>query len=334
MPRKITFSEFKGMLADINVPDSEIAKYLVGRRNDSRPFQPAFSINTKKVEVAEVDEFVIQGAFAMNWANGIARRRREERFRQRRESGDQLPVIVSEGDSWSQFPFLLRDVIDHLEPSFLIHDVAAAGDTLENMIWQAPEYERAIDSASPNVRAFLFSGAGNDYMGEEPDGTPVLAKVLRHWSAGMPPAWYLETPEFDAKLSFVRESYRKLLARLQDARPDLPVVLHGYDYAIPHGGADDARRPIYAKRDGWLAAPLRSIGVKDPTEQAGIVRALVDRLNEMQIEVCAAFPMAHHVDLRGTLPSVSDWADELHPTDAGYGKVARKIKAKLKKILS
>jgi hypothetical protein len=314
---KISLAEFNEMLADPDIPDERISEYLVGRPAVSKPFLPGIAIDTLKVEVGAADEFVIRGAFAMNWANGVARRRREKSFEKRRAAGERQPVIVSEGDSWSQFPFLLRDIVDHLDPDYLVYDVAAGGDTLQNMIYNAPEYEKALAKVRPDVKAFIFSGAGNDYMGAEPDGTPVLAKVLRRHSPGKPAAWYLETPEFDLKLAFVRDAYRKLLMRLQEVQPRLPVVL----------------RPVYAQWDGWLAAPLRSINVDDPALQMAIVREMVDRLNETQKKVCAAFPMARHVDLRETLPEIGDWADELHPTSVGFRKAAAKIRTQLQQLI-
>ncbi len=328
---KITGERFEAMLADTDVPDSEIAEYLVGKPEYAKIFFPGIGINTAKVEIraSELEKEYEKhyfGAATMKWANKKARDRRAKRFAKRRAAGEQWPVVVSEGDSWSQFPFFLKDVVDHLEPDHLVYDVAAGGATLADMIYYTPEFDKAFSLAGPDVRAFIFSGGGNDCMG-------LLREVLRPYSPGKSPAWYLETQGFEQKLAFIRDAYRELLTRMQSIQPRLPAVLHGYDYAIPHSGEQDERRPVYAQWDGWLAAPLRSIGIDDAELQRNIIQEMVDRLNETQKKVCAAFPMAHHVDLRGTLSKITDWADELHPTNAGFGNVAEKIRRKLHELL-
>jgi hypothetical protein len=49
--------------------------------------------------------------------------------------------------------------------------------------------------------------------------------------------------------------------------------------------------------------------------------------------VGGAFKTAFHVDIRNTLGAVSEWADELHPTDAGFEKVARRFAPVLMDLL-
>ncbi len=51
---------------------------------------------------------------ALKIGNGLARFRRMQSFSRRLQKGVDQPVLVSEGDSWFQFPFLIREVIDHL----------------------------------------------------------------------------------------------------------------------------------------------------------------------------------------------------------------------------
>lgn len=330
---KISYAELEDKLANPDIPDAEIRPYLSGDKENSRPFAPVLVPNPDRVMLDPMDQFRVRAAGGMRWANNISMWRRQERFKLRRDRGEQQPIIASEGDSWSQFPFLLDDVFDQIEPGYLTWCVAAAGDTLQNMIIDKPHFIKAIQEGGAGVRALLFSGAGNDYMGTDLDGVAWLSKVLRQFEPNRSIAWFLETPEFDARLSFVRSSYVTLLTTVEVAFPSLPVVLHGYDYAIPYRG--DHRNPIYADRDQWLARPLRENGIVDPILQAAIVKEMVDRLNTALQSLCGgnvlggAFANAHHVDLRGTLPDVADWADELHPSDAGFARVAQKIRAVL-----
>ena len=95
---RITLEELEEKLSDPDVPEEDLRGYFTGDVDNSRPFQPAIMPDPKKVVVA-------RGAWAMNKLNGLARRRRQRQFERRIES-EQLPVLVSEGDSWFQFPLL------------------------------------------------------------------------------------------------------------------------------------------------------------------------------------------------------------------------------------
>jgi hypothetical protein len=48
-------------------------------------------------------------------------------------AGDISLRFVAEGDFWFHYPILLRDTLDWLSDDYAIFDLAAAGDTLENM---------------------------------------------------------------------------------------------------------------------------------------------------------------------------------------------------------
>jgi hypothetical protein len=67
-----------------------------------------------------------------------------------------------------------------------------------------------------------------------------------------------------------------------------------------------------------------------------VLRDLIDRYNLMLAALVRDLSVAgashvRHVDLRGTLSAVlpagykADWGDELHPTKAGFAKVASRI---------
>jgi hypothetical protein len=336
---KIPFSELERRLRDINVPDRELRPYLTGDPSASGAFAPVVQVDQSRVELDDMDRFRVEGAFAMNWANGICRWRRQTKFKARRLLGERLPVIVAEGDSWFEFPFLLDDVVDQFDAAYHIWDVSAAGDTLMNMVNDAPEYIEAIAQQEEVPKVFMFSGAGNDFVGEEPDGTSVVFRVLRDFEPGRPASWYLETNAFAERVAFIERGYRTLLGAVErEFRSRVSTVMHGYDHAIP-ATPGDPRRPSWAKVDQWLGAPLTQRGITDPALQRQIIRLMIDRLNEVQRRLCGgnvgggAFKTAFHVDIRNTLGSVAEWADELHPTDAGFGKVAQRFAPVLTDLL-
>lgn len=332
---KISMAELQRLMRDPDIPESQLRAYFTAYPEASRPFAPAFVPNPERVDVAPpADE--LEGATMTDWANNLSRQRRQSKFKKRREGGDKSPVLVSEGDSWFQFPILLEDVIDQLFRDFNIWSVDAAGDTLQNMVLDQPEYMEALESQAGNVRAFLFSGAGNDFLGEDSSGQSVLLQILRPFKAGKPADWYIETDAFARKLNFVEDCYRKVLSTVEAKYPGLPVICHGYDYAIPGGGPGDKRHPIYAAQDKWLGRPMREdLGIADPGLQRAIVKLLIDKLNGALASLCGgnraggSFKNAWHVDARCTVGTLAFWADELHPTDQGFAQVADKFRSVL-----
>lgn len=325
----ISMAELQRLMRDPDVPTSTLRQYFTVTPGASRPFSPSIIPDPARVEVAPPADG-LEGAMMMSWANGLCRMRRQELFRRRAAQG--LPVLVSEGDSWFQFPIFLEDVIDNLLARFNIWSVDAAGDTLQNMVLQNPEYLQALRARRGDVRAFLFSGGGNDLIGEDDDGEPIVARVLRRFEAGRPAAWYHDTEAVAERLRFIEGCYRRVLDDVQAEFSGLPVLCHGYDYVVPGGAPGDPRRPMWARQDQWIGGPMRDrLGITDPSLQRAIVRGLIDRLNDRIRGLCGgnvpggAYRHGFHVDVRGTVGD-SRWADELHPTDDGYTRVAARFR--------
>jgi hypothetical protein len=332
---RIAMAELQRLMRDPSVPDGELKQYFTVEPNVSRPFAPGVIPDPARVAVDPPSD-ALEAAMLMSWANGLSRLRRQEKFRARVASGDTRAVLVSEGDSWFQFPIYLEDVIDQLGTEFSIWSVDAAGDTLQNMVIDDAEYLHALREQRPAVRAFLFSGGGNDIVGADRGGNSSIMQIVRRFEPGRPAEWYLETPAFAQKLGFIEGCYRAVLANVAAEFPALPVICHAYDYSIP-GAPDDPRDPIWAGPDQWIGRPMRSLGITDPRLQREIVRVMIDRLTQRLQTLCGgntpggAFPNAWHVDARGTVRAL--WADELHPTDEGYGLVAARFATVLRRAL-
>ena len=329
---KITHSQFREMLLDVDIPDIELAKYLRIDPEEDSPLSPKLVVNPDIVEMTEEEAFQES---AMGIGNNVARWRRQLRFKKCRKKYPERPVLVTEGDSWFQFPILIKEVVDHLFDDYNVYCVSAAGDTAENMVYgpqkkKKNEYMDALLKQKDSVQAFLFSGAGNDVIGEDKDGNPVLAKVLKHYQAGKPAADHINFPALDGIIAFLKGAYFKVIDTVHGNSHfrQLPILIQGYDYAIP-GDKTDPRDPIYAKPDQWLGAPLADKGIHDKQLQKDILRILIDRVYDMMEEVASARSHVHIVDSRGTLPDISDWNDEIHGTSDGFAKITKNFRATL-----
>lgn len=277
---------------------------------------------------------------AMQAANGIARSRREFLYDLRRLTAKKMPVLVSETDSWGQFPFIVREVIDHLSKDHNVLSLGAAGDWAENMVFGAQEpgateYMMGLNKARKHVQGFIFSGAGNDIIGEDPaTGDPVLLQLLKPFNGDTSDIdGHINHDLLDQKVNFLRQAYGKVISDIRaDADfVDLPIFIHGYDVPFPYPWINDNRRPIHAAKDKWLGKPMADRGIVDRDLRRGILTVFIDRLYDMLNEH-GGDPQQTKVwvvDCRGALPNVSDWIDEIHGTSRGFKKVADRFRVAL-----
>ena len=110
----IDTEEFLGMLREaVLAPDDLLDFVRIVRRGDS--------IDPLVEPVAEDAGFLRRyGNDLADLFNSYSRRHRERRYRQRMGAGHDGIRILSEGDSWFQYPFQLRDVIDHLSEDYAV----------------------------------------------------------------------------------------------------------------------------------------------------------------------------------------------------------------------
>lgn len=245
-------------------------------------------------------------------------------------------TLVAEGDSWFDYP--LWDVLKMLEDEhgFDVESVAHKGDRVEDMAYGAGQLdafcrrlEKTIRNDTP-PRAILLSGGGNDIAGDE------FAVLLNH--AGSPIAGLNDDVVKGVVDERIRYSYVTIIAQVTRICETMlggkiPIVTHGYDYAVPDGrGFLGGWGPLPGP---WLEPGFRGKGFPDLKANTKTVHALIDRFNDM-LRALVALPEFGHVrwvDLRGTLSSgpkyKDDWGNELHPTKAGFRRVAAKIAAVL-----
>ncbi|MCP4406158.1 MAG: hypothetical protein GY807_00020 [Gammaproteobacteria bacterium] len=305
MAKRITLSELRQMIRDLDVTDEEIASYLSIDSSNSTAYAPALKINPKAV-----DDEGLEGDVAMAFFNHWDRRRRQRRYRRKIGAGWNGLKIVSEGDSWFQYPFLLRDVIDHLFDDYAIFSLGAAGDLVSDM-QQQDEVKDAVRQHQPHL--FLISGGGNDLL-----GGGRIKTALHPFDTSRPPQDY-PNDTFTQRLREVIDAYRTLFGDLLAEFPGLKIICHGYDYALPDKGR-------------WLGKPMESIGIKDKALQADIIRELIDRFNRSLNNLAGEFTgSVFRADCLNAV-AVGQWHDELHPDNDGYDNVADRFRTVINSI--
>lgn len=308
---KLSREELAKKINDIDLPDEELAQYFKLSDETASGFAPQVVLDRSLIE-----DDGLEGGFLINGANSIARWRRNKLYKRRIKKWTGVK-IVAEGDSWFQYPILLKDVIDQLNDldnfQYAIYGLSEAGDVLDNMI-KEDELTEAIEKHNPHV--FLISGGGNDMVGDNR-----MAKMVHPFRQGLKAEDY-PNQKFVEFIDQISGLYRRLFQRLVSRFPHLKIVCHGYDKAIPDQG-------------DWLGKPLASRGITNARTQAGIVATMIDRFNDSLSLVASHFPgRVYYVDCRDEIGAKSHWHDELHPKNEGYFKVAELFDKTIKKALS
>ncbi|MEM6665039.1 MAG: caspase family protein, partial [Pseudomonadota bacterium] len=310
MPRKISMDTLYKKLVDPTIPEDELAKYFAVDPDSAAPFSPALTIDPSAVDIPDTPAGEARSAAVLNSANWVARMRRLNRYHEIMSRGTYKgPVIVSEGDSWFQYPFRLTDTIDVLLKDYAIMSLDAAGDTLDNMFAQS-EHLDALDDTEASI--LLFSAGGNDLV-----AGGALASHLRDFDPALSPSQHL-LPSFDQLLADAVGTYERILRDVGRAFPGVHTICHGYDYSIPAKGK-------------WLGKPMEKRGIADTALQRAIAAEMVDRFNALLSRMAGGFSRVSFVDNRRIVTD-RRWHDELHPTSAGYADVAARFKAEIEKV--
>jgi len=259
--------------------------------------------------------------------------------------------LLAQGDSWFDYP-PGTDLIDclHSNHGHTITNIAVAGSTLNDEAYgpvpremfglpfgpkQSGDPDRITELVhriqQDKPQALLLSAGGNDIAGDE------FFPFINNFKSGLPA---INQGVLDGVVNGTfQNAYEYLvktaLAAAKDAGITMPIFTHGYDYPWPDG------RGVFSFL-GWKVGPwfAPTFNLKNyPNRNAadlltrhGITAQFIDSLNAM-LKGLAAQPAyagkLFHVDFTGTLNSTADWANELHPGNAGFSALADKIDAAL-----
>lgn len=229
-----------------------------------------------------------------------------------RDDGN-APIVLCFGDSWFQYPIpgignlpgRLLDFSKH--QSF---DIVALGEN--GMEIGKPGKNNLYDLTTffqwetRTMDMIVLSGGGNDFAGADD-----LDPLLKVGTQGAIDTWF-KKKETSALFQTVEDGYRRVIYLRDTFCPGIPIVTHCYDYAQASGKGLLWLSP-------WIKPSLDKIGLP-PARHGEAVQFLIDQLGDVQTKL--AGPAYHFIDTRNCLGK-KDWSNELHPTGAGFNKIAR-----------
>lgn len=243
------------------------------------------------------------------------------------DAGKTPITIIAEGDSWFNYSIAGKDVIDKLEKlmDIKINNLASPGDETNEMLTgkQKKRLERELKRGpAKNKRKkydfFLFSGGGNDLVGKK-----TFYLWFHDYKKGMKPKDILNREAIQSAFGMLEVNYKVLLELCNNHSPDTKILLNAYDFAIPDGSTVCFKGP-------WLRPGLKHRNV--PVEMRTKVVELFMREYEKFI---SQFAKNHSniivVPTQGTLTK-NDWANELHPTNPGFKKIAMVFEQSIQKL--
>jgi hypothetical protein len=223
-----------------------------------------------------------------------------------------LPVLA-EGDSWFCYPVPLAGggIIDHLQLMAPIRplNLAHYGDPVQTImgVHQRERLEQYLGDASWGFRALLFSGGGDDLVGDQ------FCFWLRDHRPGLPPNQALDSDRLGDIIDVVEAGYRDLIAIRDRIAPDCVIFAHAYDFPQPSDVGVCGFGP-------WMKPSLDYRGWTNPGDQFIVAKQLLLRFHEILAGLVG--PKFVLVPTQGLLDPANDWANEIHPNRAGFRKLA------------
>lgn len=255
--------------------------------------------------------------------------------------------LLAQGDSWFDYPG--HDIIDYMQfrHGYSVENIGVAGSTLNDIVYgPVPENWFGIPQADSVSRlaelidlmsqfspdAILLSGGGNDIAGDQ------FFSFVNNAKSG------LENPNTEVVKGVMEHTFKKaykdlidvILEKSAQSGRETPIFVHGYDYPWPDGRGVtffNLQGPWFHKTFNQKNLPFRNNA--ELQARHDIVKILIDELNNMLIALAGEYRnRVFYIDLRGTLTSRFDWANELHPTSEGFKMLSDKVDRAVSAVLS
>lgn len=231
------------------------------------------------------------------------------------------PVALFLGDSWFWYP--LDNLAIEIGAAYPNNDFLVVGKNgAEAAEWDTKlrkDVDFAFKTYASGVQALVLSGGGNDIAGMA-DFLRILAD---NCSQATTVAECYRVAQPDVILSTITSAYRTVILKFRAYNAAATVFTHNYDNAWPTG------KGVFGPAD-WLKAPMDKAKVPKALRR-DLFKDLLARLRQAQLALAKEQGLGPLVAIAsaGTMPDDPTgvdrwWANELHPTPAGFRLLARK----------
>ena len=212
---------------------------------------------------------------------------------------DRTKVMI-EGGSWFNY-YKCKDISDHLADQFNVYSFAEDGSDIRGIL-KDNEFKKLVMLEGPQV--VLLSAGGKE----------LFEKYFKDLIQSNPTEGNIFTSYYTALLRDIIHLYEEDLEYLTSK--SAKVIVSAYDFMV--------------HKEGALHQLLSSRGIKDAN---ALKTQIVNDLNTKVAEMVENHNNVYYLDLRNTL-TAQDWQDEIHPSEAGFLKIAEKFKTKIQEITS
>lgn len=237
--------------------------------------------------------------------------------------------VLAEGDSWFAYPreFILAgpaaNIVDQLakRKDLVIYSTSSNGDEVVTMLSGKEKFSLLKRLKYSKFDYLLFSGGGNDIVGRYD-----FDFLIRPWSQGATWQDCIDEERLAIKLEQLRGAYKSLCELVAEfsANKEIKIVTHTYDLAIPSEEGFELF-DIVPMGKSWMYPYLKEKNILDANDRKEIVKYIMIQFKEMLLGIENKYgSILKVVNTQGTLTE-SEWRNEIHPTSAGFKKIADKI---------
>lgn len=309
---------------DLRRTEREIAQLIEPRRapNGDILFVPRGT--SRELSIEAENYLSIRGI--MDWKRKAKRRRY---LQKKGDSHYHGPKIVGEGDSWLEYP-CNKDNGEWIGDKYALLSLAKAGDRWADVINDENGiYDdgtpmglfKTVELEKPDI--VILSAGGNDVVNK-------IEQYIEPFANDRPAEDYIKS-DFDLVLNYVEYNYRVYTDRLINM--GCKVLVHSYDYPDPRASGDGGQ---------WIGGPMEvHRKIPGPALWREIVNVMLRRFHaRLKAVADTSNGKVHLVELFETIgnsdsyagPDRSLWNDEMHGTEVGFGKIAKKFEDKIKLI--
>lgn len=249
------------------------------------------------------------------------------------------PKILAEGDSWFSYP---PDYLVAGEPSNIIlwlrrkdaynlKNMSSTGDEAVAMLASKAKIGLITELRDQHYDALLFSGGGNDIVGEY--DMPFFLRIKR---AGMTWKDCIREDRFARRLNQIENAYRDLIELTIDyaRNRQIPIITHTYDRVVPSPRGAEFIEGLLTVGRSWIYPYMLAADITDSSDQIRIIDYMLSAFQDRLLALQQVYPRRFFVvKTQGTLRPGYDWLNEIHPSPKGFRKLAEKVDAKLTELL-